>query len=170
MTVKLLGAALIILAGGGFGFMIAKNYKREEWGLQQMILVIEFMQSELQCRLTPLPELCWLVSEQTNGALRDFFSNLALEFSRQMSPDAGCCVEAALAATAGIPVHASKNLKQLGQTLGRFDLIGQLNGLETMKQVCQRELRGFQDQREIQVRSYQTLGFCTGAALVILFI
>lgn len=170
MTLKLIGAFLIIIAGGGFGFMIAGSYKKEEWGLQQIIHAADFMQCELQCRLTPLPQLCNMVAEQTQGTIHVFFLNLATEFSKQMAPDAGCCVDAALAATAGIPKYACNNLKKLGQTLGRFDLIGQLNGLESVKQTCIRDLGGLQEQKDIRIRSYRTLGFCTGAALVILFI
>lgn len=170
MTIKLIGAVMIILAGGGFGFMIAANHKKEEWGLQQIIQAVDYMSCELQCRMTPLPELCELVAQQLQGILHTFFQNLALEFSKQTAPDATCCVETALAITGAIPQHARKNLSMMGQTLGRFDLNGQLNGLQAIKQTCQRDLAGLQDQRDLRIRSYQTLGFCTGAALVILFI
>ncbi len=170
MTIKLIGAIMIILAGGGFGFMIAANHKKEEWGLQQVVQAVDYMSCELQCRMTPLPELCELVAQQLQGALQAFFQNLSQEFYQQTAPDATCCVETALAITGAIPRHARKNLSMMGQTLGRFDLNGQLNGLQAIKQNCQRDLAGLQDQRDLRIRSYQTLGFCTGAALVILFI
>lgn len=170
MTVKWIGAVLIILAGGGFGFLIAHNYKLEEWGLQQIIQAADFMTCELQCRLTPLPELCEQTALQVSGSLRAFFQNLAAEFAKQTAPDAQCCVETALAITPNIPKRAENNLRLLGKTLGRFDLNGQLNGLSAIKQTCQRDLLGLQDQKDLRIRSYQTLGFCTGAALVILFV
>ena len=62
------------------------------------------------------------------------------------------------------------NLQLLGKTLGRFDLQGQLSGIASVKQLCKRDLDGLQNNQELRLRSYRTLGICAGVALVILFI
>jgi hypothetical protein len=54
--------------------------------------------------------------------------------------------------------------------MGRFDLEGQLNGLEAVRTRCRDWLDELISGREVRLRNYQTLGLCAGAALVILFI
>ena len=58
----------------------------------------------------------------------------------------------------------------LGRWLGRFDLDGQLKGLDAVRQECRRHLEELNNNREVRLRSYQTLGLCAGAAIAILFI
>ena len=60
-------------------------------------------------------------------------------------------------------------MKQLAQCLGRYDLEGQLQGLETVRQQCRTDLRELESERKEQMRNYQTLAVCAGASLAILF-
>ena len=59
---------------------------------------------------------------------------------------------------------------QLGESLGRFDLPGQLRGLEAIRRETEQTLQEVHAQRENRLRSYQTLGLCAGASLAILFL
>ena len=58
----------------------------------------------------------------------------------------------------------------MGSSLGRFDLDGQLLGLEAVRVYCQEQLSEMSKDRDVRLRSYQTLGLCAGAALAILFV
>ena len=58
----------------------------------------------------------------------------------------------------------------LGKSIGRFDMDGQIKGLEAVRQDCRRRLDELSKDRDTRLRSYQTLGLCAGAALAILFI
>ena len=69
-----------------------------------------------------------------------------------------------------LPACLRRPLRLLGQTLGNFDLPGQLQGLKSSQDVCRRELARLEHNRDARLRSYQTLGLCAGAALVILFV
>ena len=69
-----------------------------------------------------------------------------------------------------MPEAAKRNLLLLGKTLGRFDLTGQLSGIESVIQLCRRDLDGLLSNQDVRLRSYRTLGICAGIALVILFI
>ena len=69
-----------------------------------------------------------------------------------------------------IPDSLREELKLMGKTLGRFDLDGQLRGLESVKDDCIRALEKLSDNRDVRLRSYETLGLCAGAALAILLI
>jgi stage III sporulation protein AB len=170
MMLKWIGAVLIILGSGGFGFSLAAAHCREERHLQQMIRGLDFMQCELQYNLTPLPVLCRQTAGQVSGVLQKLFLNLANELEDQISPDAEHCMMAALYKTQDIPGKCREAAQTLGKTMGRFDLEGQLNGLDSVRSLCRGWLEQLSDGREIRLRNYETLGLCAGAALVILFI
>lgn len=170
MTLKWIGAILIIAACGGFGFLMAAAYRKEEASLRQLADTLEFMAWELEYRLTPLPELCRKVSRQSTHGVRTAFQRLADELEGQVSPDVQHCMAAALAKSAELPGLTREAMEQLGASLGRFDLSGQLKGLEAVGKFCARELERLGENRDNRLRSYQTLGLCAGAALAILFI
>lgn len=170
MSLKWIGAILIITGCGGCGFSIAAGSKREEKLLQQLISVLQFMESELQYRLTPLPELCRLAGKEINGPLREVLQNLSGELSRQCEPDALRCMSATLKISCDLPARLRKHLLQLGRCLGRFDLAGQIRGMHGVRAACEEDLRVLRKNQDVRLRSYRTLGFCAGTALVILFV
>ena len=160
----------MIVACGGTGFSLAAGHKKTEDMLRQLISALNYMECELQYRLTPLPELCRQAAGETKGALRQVFMRLAMELEQQVSPDAASCMGAALAQVQELPRSIRGILKELGRSLGHFDLPGQMKGLESVRAACRRELDGLEKNRDVRLRSYQTLGLCAGAALAILFI
>ena len=58
MSIKWIGAILVIVGCGGVGFSMAAAYRRQETALRELMGTLDFMSWELQFRLTPLPELC----------------------------------------------------------------------------------------------------------------
>ena len=170
MTGKMIGAVMIIAGCGGFGFTVTAAFKREETALRQLIAALDYMQCELQYRLTPLPDLCRQASEESKNIIGKFLYQLANELDSQISPDVPSCVRAALACSGNLPERIVKALELLGTTLGRFDAEGQVHGMEAVRSYCRGELEVMAENRESRLRSYQTLGLCAGAALVILFI
>lgn len=170
MGLKWFGAILIVVGCGGFGFSMAASHKREEGTLRQLIRVLNFMECELQYRLTPLPELCRQAGKDTKGSLKEVLLNLARELEWQASADVSGCMRAALKRSHELPRHTRDIFMQLGHTLGRFDLPGQLKGLEEVRAVCRCEMEEMGKNRDSRLRGYQTLGLCAGAALAILFL
>ena len=170
MILKWIGAVLIILGCGGFGFSLAAAHRREEQSLRQLISGLDYMECELQYHLTPLPALCRQTARQLRGGLQALFLNLAQELENQINPDAEHCMMAALYKTGELPKKCREAAQSLGKTMGRFDLEGQLNGLEAVRSSCRDWLDELISGREVRLRNYQTLGLCAGAALVILFI
>lgn len=61
-------------------------------------------------------------------------------------------------------------MEELGRNLGRFDLTGQLSSLRALRAGCEDSLKQLTDNRDNRLRSYQTLGLCTGAALAVLLL
>ena len=163
MIQKIIGAALILAACGGMGLSFAAAHRQKERMLQQLIAAAKLMMCELQYRHTALPQLMSLAARESGGSISRVFATVRQELERQIAPDAACC-----AAGTGTADCAGRSL--LGNSLGRFDLQGQLSGLETVAQLCQRDLDGLQYNRQARLRSYMTLSLCAGAVLVILFI
>lgn len=169
MDYKWLGAVLVFVSCGGFGFSLCTSHKTEESMLRQLLAALDYMQCELQYRLTPLPELCHGAGMQAKGILRQVFLRFSRELDYHLTPDVASCMTAAIAA-ADLPLKAKEILCLLGNSLGRFDLNGQIMGLESVRQQCREDLQTMTADKTVRLRSYQTLGLCAGAALVILFV
>ena len=167
---KLLGAVMILLSAGGVGFSVVSSYRYQERMLQQLIRALEYMECELQYRLTPLPTLCIAASQACTGCVKNVLQRLGQEMEAQITPNAAACMHAVISNHENIPDRLKKCLDQLGDSLGRFDLTGQLQGLKSVKQHAIFELEKLRQNQDVRLRSYQTLGFCAGAALVVLFL
>ncbi len=170
MILKIIGVILVVAGCGGVGFRIAANHRQEEKALRQLIGILDYMECELQYRLTPLPSLCRQAAKEFKQIPGKVFLEMAIEMEAQISPDMECCMSAALEKVKEIPSVTRDTLVLLGRSLGRFDLDGQLKGLEAVRQECRRNLELLGSNRDTRLRSYQTLGLCAGAALAILFI
>lgn len=167
---KWIGALFVVFGCAGVGFSMSAAHRREEKSLRMLIAGLDFMQCELQYRLTPLPDLCRLTAAQCSGPLRSVFLTLATELEDQISPDVYHCMNSALAKISRLPARTRDSLQALGRTLGRFDLDGQLLGLESARHNCRAALEKLSENRDVRLRSYQTLSICAGAALAILFL
>ena len=168
--IKILGAILIVAGCGGVGFKLAAEFIREERFLKQLISVLDYMECELQYRMTPLPELCRKASELCTGMLSGILLTLTEELEAQISPDAEQCMRAALFKHENTSPESSLLLERFGRTLGRFDLKGQVKGIVDIREECEKYLTKLENHKDLRLRSYRTLALCAGAALVILFI
>ena len=170
MTIRILGGIFIIFGCGSFGFIFSKFHRKEVHYLRRTLSALMFIECELQYRLTPLPELCRKTAQICEGSLSRLFAALAEELEFQVSPEVRVCMEAAIRRTKDLPTHTKNVLLLLGCELGRFDLEGQLKGLNAVQNETQRILTQCTSNQDRRLRNYQTLGICAGAALAILFI
>lgn len=167
--IRLLGAALLMAGCGGFGFTIAAAHRREAGMLRKLISILQELEWELRYRMTELPELCQIAAHGATGPLREIFQELAEKLNRREVSDISGCLNGILCKQE-LPKYVQRNLKQLGASLGRFDLEGQIQGLEAVRYQCRMDLEKLEENSVQRLRSYQILALCAGAALVILFI
>lgn len=170
MTMKAIGVACIVFGCGGCGFYAAASGKREMKMLKGLLRAICFMESELKCNPTPLPLLCRETAKLSEGALKEVFETLADELELQVQSDVFGCMASAIEACHSIPHRTKELLLQMGQSLGRFDLSGQLKELQQLSVACERELNFYACGQEERFREYRTLGLCAGAFLVTLLL
>lgn len=168
MHLKIVGAILIVACCGGYGILLARSQKKDMALLYQLMRVLDAMRSELEFRLTPVPELCRSCAEDADEPLRSVFLTLAEKLDAQTAADAAAAMELILETEKKLTPATAQMLKLLGQTLGRFDLNGQLRGLRQCAKECRHKLDVLEYNQQQRLRSYQTLGFCAGAALAIL--
>lgn len=170
MPIRYVGAILIFVSCGAFGFLKAAGCRREERCLAELVRLLETMQSELEYRLTPLPQICANALKAESGCLQQIFTSLSQELESQIAPDAASCMQAALFSVREIPSSVRKALVMLGNSLGKFDLNGQINEISVVRQYCLTHLEQMRDNQDVRLRNYQTLGLCIGAGLAILFL
>lgn len=170
MNYKLIGAICVIIACGGTGFAMAGQYISQIRFLADMLVAIDYMESEIQYRCTPLPLLCRQVAEQLSGKLSQVFQELSNELDARVSPNVELCMASVMDKLAISQKSLRTILTGLSCNLGKFDMAGQLRALENIRSICSENLRQLQKNREARIRSYQTLGLCAGAAMAILFV
>lgn len=169
MDYKWIGAVLIIAGCGGFGFSLAAGHRHQERSLRRLLRILDFMTSELHFHATPLPQLCVSAAKLYDKPESLVFSRLGDSLESHESPEVALCMESVLTEVQ-LPTETREILRQVGMTLGRFDLEGQLKGLEEGRELCRRQLDALGENRDTRLRNYQTLSLCTGAALAILLI
>ena len=168
---KVLGAVLVTICCGWFGFSLSASHKKEEHHLRQFISALECMQNEIQFRLSSLPVLFQQAANVcSKGAIRDFFLALSEELNQQIAAEVQPCLQAALDRTPKLTPITQQCIGEMGKNLGKFDLEGQISGFESTKVFCKERLDIHCAGKDEQRRSYQTLGICAGAALVIILI
>lgn len=170
MTYKWIGAILITGSCAGFGFSLALHQLKETRLLSAFGLILEDMLRELSYHLTPLPELIRHAAQNAPSVICRVFTLFADNLDRQILPDASSCMESALRDTDLSYTHLSKLLSLLGNSLGRFDLAGQISSLNTVRQQCKQEFLILRSDQHSRIRSYRVLGLCAGISLVLLLI
>lgn len=167
---KWIGCALVMGGCWGIGFAMAARDKAQERSLSQLEQIFGWMIDELSCRMWPLNTLFQLVAEMTDGDLKHILLSFSLELDKRSEKDATDCMKAVLEREQRIPPQCKMLLGELGKSLGRYDLSGQIRELERIRSQANRLLLEHRDGSEQRLRSYKTLGLCAGAVLMIILL
>ncbi len=166
---KLIGIVLIIASCSMFGFMLASNLKREIKSLHDLVGILNFMECELNYKLTPLPQLCRNCAVHGKN-LEKLFLVFADELESQIVPDVSTCMNASIEKSGSHSASVVALLSELGDSFGKFDLQGQLTGIASVRQSCIKQLEVLEDGKDIRMRNYRTFGICAGTALAIILL
>lgn len=170
MTVRLVGALLLIAGSISAGFSMVSAYKREVRMLQELDHLITDISCSLQYRLTPLPQLLRAEMNTVSGSLRSFLLCFIKELESQIAPDVACCLKAAFAQHTDMPHTVCSVLLDLGNSFGRFDLQGQLKCLEATQTICERELSRLESKQAGYTKCCQAYSLCVGVIIALLFL
>ena len=170
MSLKFIGVLCVVAGCGGCGFLMASQHMMRIRSLRNIATALEYMECELQYRCTPLPQLCRQVGQRSQGHVQKLFTMLAEELEAQISPDVERCMALVLDRLGYIDGTLEEIARELGLNFGKFDIPGQLRGLESIRLICHEKLDYLTQNNDSRLRSYQTLGLCAGAALAILLV
>lgn len=171
-AVRILGAVLILCGSAGFGFRAARQLKRTISQLQMLDTAMHLMDCELSFVSPPLPRLLRTVSKDTQGPVSQLFSNYAKVISDPQTKDTEAAMRKAMEMTKhlSLPPGTVFSLLEFSQTLGRYDLNGQLSAIASVRRRLSPQLDRLKEEQKDRCRTYQTLGICAGLAVVILIV
>lgn len=165
--IRFMGAVVLMAGCGGFGFSLSAAHRTEKALLRQLINALQEMEWELKYRLTQLPELCRIGGEAAGGKVGKLLRELAEGLERSEIIDLSASFSG-MVFRQELPPRVRRILRELGRSLGRYDLEGQIQGLQAVRMQCRKELKALEQNGPQRLRSYQTLALCAGAALAIL--
>ncbi|GGI95985.1 stage III sporulation protein AB [Alicyclobacillus cellulosilyticus] len=168
--VRLLGAALIMVACTGIGFRIARDYRERPRQLRGLMHALRVLQTEIEYTATPLPQALERVARRAPAPVKVLFETAAegLRDPQQTLDTAFQAGMAALDAQSALRKQDYDVLWEFGRTLGTSDRLHQTQHIAaTLEHLAalEREARDLQRRNE---RLWQYLGVLTGIALLIL--
>ena len=169
MSLKIIGVIFVVVGCAGFGFLVAGSARYHTCLLQQLLRVLNTMECELQYRMPTLPDLGRISAEACSGRLRSAFLDFSDSLDTCTEVNVSQCMLKAVGKTP-FPKEIERLLLILGDSLGRFELEGQLRGIAFVRKTCEHMLNNSMSNQSVRLRSYQTLAVCAGAALAILLV
>ena len=132
------------------GLGLARTVRRQQAQTLAFIDAVLRIRHELQYRLTPLPDVFLAADTCTVG----YACRQALRRTE------GLC----------IPAGVRTALMSLFDTLGKYDLDGNLQALDLALGRLREEARQLQGSAAARCKTYVTLGVCTGLAVAVILI
>ena len=170
MTLRIVGAVLIVAGCGGAGFLLSTAYRREIASLSALVEMFNYFECELQYNNSPLSDIFASFASNRKDTIGEFCDLLAKEIDTQVCPNAHACILAALEKRKNIPKETALLIKKFGLTLGKFSTNGQILEIRSIRTETKNKLDILLNDQDTKLRNYKTLGICAGAAIVILFI
>ena len=169
---KLLGVLLVVVGSAAFGFGSASGIRRQIRLLQELIARLQDMKSQIAYRMTPLPELLEQMAVACHTELAAFFTAFAENMTGNMLMSVPVAASMALECTHNLPLDAEgqETLRTFCQSLGLYDLDGQLAALNLAQTRLQQQLDTLEASKRARCRSYQTIGVCAGLAIAVILV
>lgn len=169
--IKLVGAALILLASTIFGFVRARQFAERPKQIRQLVHALGRLSTEISYGSTPLPEALRKLAQICGRPLDSLFA-LAAE---RLTHDKSVTVREAwteaidhISGQTSMKAPELEVLRQLGTTLGISDREDQLKHLAlASSQLMQEEVEAREEQSRYEKLS-RSLGVLGGALIVVL--
>lgn len=166
MDIRWIGSIAVITACSSFGYILSGTLSKETAILRHLIHALEYIGCELRYKRSMLPELCISCGGQVKGLVGNVMMQLGQELDRQILPDVKTCMSSVLQPL-DIPNLSKRYFMLLGESLGHFDMEGQLRSLSQLQEQIAASLEELERDKAQRLRLYRTLGICAGVALVI---
>ena len=168
MMLKVLGAIFVIIGSGYTGFLLCILHKRKVKTIKELIAALEYMECELRFHNSALPELCRQAASICSDKLGYFFVAFADSLEECVFLDACQCMEGELRECNDLPACVKEYMIKFGQTVGSFDVDGQIKCIRRVCDDCCCSLEKIQAEDSNRLKNYKTVSICTGLAIAIL--
>lgn len=169
---KILGAALVLLAATLAGWLQARQYANRPNQIRRLILALKRLETEIMYGFTPLPDAFRRIGEQSGEPIKAIFTTAADNMS---SPNRYTAQESLQLAAEKVWKYTAMKapeqevIRQLSYTLGTSDRKDQLGHLATAVRQLESEESTAREEQARYEKMYRSLGLLCGAFIVILF-
>ena len=170
--IKVLGVLLVTVGTAGAGFGFARAVRGQIRQMVALIAALEYLKSEMEYRLTPLPELFAELAQGEEAAAAAFFGRCAGSMREDRSASPQVVFRGAMEQTKELQWsrRTREAMMNLAFSLGRFDLGGQRRAIELAQERIGQELQEVQAGSRARCRSYETIGICAGLAVAVILL
>ncbi|MFS8583393.1 MAG: hypothetical protein FWJ61_11125 [Limnochordales bacterium] len=165
-----LGAALILVAAGAAGFVVAGSYSQRPAILAGLQTALTMLHTEIVYGATPLPEALERVGRRTAPAVAPFFAEAAALLARRRPLPAPEAWRRALLSQRRrwcLTAADEEALLDLAPYLGRTSAADQERHLRLALARLARQQQEAEAEAAVQARLWRWLGVCVGGLLVI---
>ncbi|MCL6610966.1 MAG: stage III sporulation protein AB [Peptococcaceae bacterium] len=170
---KLLGAVILVAAGGAAGMLVAREYARRPEELKSLLSSIQMLETEIIYAATPLAEALVRVAAVSDSHVSGLFQKAARELRDMTGCTAGEAWERSLGwfyTVNSLTRREMSILSNLGRALGISDREDQAKHLKLACEQLKREIARAEEEAAKNTRMWNYLGFCGSmAAAIILY-
>lgn len=155
------------------GFYIGESYRQRSLNLNEFLKAIRLLNTEVVFASTPLPEALFNISEKIDKPLSDMLCNISekLRSGEALSVYDGYCSSYEIYKE---QIHFNKSdlniIEDFFKSLGESGVFGQEKVFTMTMDSLRMNYLEAEKEAKANTKMYRTLGLCTGAILVILFI
>lgn len=170
---KLLGTVMIVGASAAFGLSLGQRLRLRLRALDAMLAALQFISSELQCRMTPLPAMITLLAQSDNAVTARVFRTMQDKMAQEDGlslPYKWCRAFQDCRETVGLGEEETRLLCDMSGFLGKYDAAQQRKSLEYV-QVRLQDLRAAAaHELECKGKLYRTCGIALGIITVLVLL
>ncbi|AZK47055.1 stage III sporulation protein SpoIIIAB [Paenibacillus lentus] len=169
--VKMVGAALVILAATLAGLAKARQFASRPNQIRRLILALKRLETEIMYGYTPLPDALQRIADQSGEPIKALFEGAAAQMNPPLNWTAQQSLHHAVETRwkyTAMKAPEKEVMLQLGFTLGTSDRTNQLGHIATAIRQLESEEHAAREEQGRYEKMSKSLGLLGGAFIVIL--
>lgn len=169
---RIIGCILVVACSATFGISCAARLGIRVRAISGIIFALEVMKSEICDRLTPMPALMEMLSEQTDAPVNNLFALCEHQMNNLGAKSFYFIWKNAVEASPQMELRTQEahTLIELGHVLGRYDTQEQASIISSTIRRFEHYLKLAEQERKSQGKLHAALGVAAGFFAVIILI
>lgn len=170
--IKLLGIVLILISTFSTGMAMVGGVRATLDQTRALQSLLQLMHSEIQCHMTPLPDIFAQGAKTISGPIGELCGKIANAFQKGDPQTFYYAIQSSIGAVPKLllPRSAQGVFLELAKSLGRYDLDSQLTAITHAQERLERICITLESEREGRCRSYGAVCACAGLCFLIIVI